>query len=110
MSIQIKSLTSSAPVLDNSQSAANDNFNVIPSANQVYTLYMAPKDPNKTAIVKSIRLVNSHATATVKVSIYFNRPNSAGLNRRRFLAPVDMSLVPGTAFVDDGEITLEPGD
>jgi hypothetical protein len=112
MSLQIKSLGAGAPVLDNSLSAPNDNFNVIPTPNAVYILYTAANETNnrKTTIVKGIRLVNSHASATVKVSLYFNRPNSVGQNRRRLVAPPDLTLAPGGVFVDDGEITLEPGD
>jgi len=113
MSIQIKSLTlSTGPVKDTSLAATLDPFNVLPTANDVYTLYTAENGATlkKSAIVKGIRLVNSHATATVKVSLYFNRPNSAGQNRRRFIAPPDLTLTPGGTFVDDGEITLDPGD
>src|ERR1043166_918611 len=115
MSLQIKSLTTAtgAPTLDNSSAAPNDNFNLIPTANAVYTLYSAANDSTnnnkKTAIVKGIRMVNTH-TATVKVILYFNRPNASGQYRRRFLAPVDIALAPGLSFIDDGEITLEPGD
>ena len=84
MSTQIKSLTNGAPAKDNSIAASADSFNIIPTANQVYDLYTAPNDltNKKTAIVKSIRVINTHATNTVKVNLYFNRPNASGQNRR----------------------------
>ncbi len=113
MSIQIKSLTVGAPTIDNALAAQNDNFNVIPSANTVYDLYIAPNDvPNKnvkTTIVKAIRLVNTGATS-VTINLYFNRPNASGLYRRRLISPVNMSLPAGFLFIDNDEITLEPGD
>lgn len=111
MSLQIKSLTVSAPTVDNSLAAQNDSFNTIPTANTVYDLYSAPTDPNtkKAAIVKSIRLANTH-TATVKVTLYFMRPNSSGAYRRRLLTPVDLPLTANYVYIDDSEITLEPGD
>src|SRR5262245_57105755 len=108
MSVQIKSLSNTAPTIDTSCPAQNDSFNIIPTANAVYNLYTAAN--NKSAIVKSIRLVNTHATVTVKVTLYFNRPNSTGLHRRRVISPVDLSMTPGFLYVDNDEITLEPGD
>ena len=59
--------------------------------------------------MKSIRLVNTHS-ATVKVNLYFNRPNATGQYRRRLIGPVDITLAPGLSFIDDSEVTLEPGD
>lgn len=112
MSIQIKSLTTGTPVKDTSQVSPMDTFNLIPSKDDVYSLYVAAKetDNKKTAIVKGLRLVNTH-TAAVTISIYFNRPNPAtGQYRRRLIAPADIVLAAGCAFIDDSEITLEPGD
>jgi hypothetical protein len=64
-------------------------------------LYTVPL--NKTAIVKSIRLVNTGgAPATVNL---FVRRSTTGTSYR--IAPKDMSLAPGAAYVDDSEITLE---
>ena len=60
--------------------------------------------------MKSIRLVNTHTTATVKVTLYLNRPNAAGQHQRRVISPVDLSMTPGFLYVDNDEITLEPGD
>jgi hypothetical protein len=112
MSVEIKSLTNTTPTKDTSLGAPLDTFNLIPTANEVYDLYSAPKDAinTKAAIVKSIRLINTHATATVKVNLYFNRPNAIGQNRRRPLITTDTALLPGFSLIDEGEITLEPGD
>ena|SRR2546421_695165 len=111
MSVQIKSLSNTAPTVDTSFAAPNDNFNVIPGANVVYDLYTAFSDPanKKTAIVKSIRLVNTSA-GSVKINLYFTRPNATGQYRRRQISPVDMTLQAGYVFIDDDEVTLEPGD
>jgi len=112
MSVQIKSLTNDPPVKDTSLAAPNDPFNVIATANEVYSLYTAANEETnkKSTIVKGIRLANTHATAAVKVTLYFNRANAAGLNRRRLLSPPDVQLPAGFTYIDDGEITLEPGD
>jgi hypothetical protein len=112
MSVLIKSLTNGTPTVDGSSAAQNDSFNLLQNANTVYNLYSAPNtSPTiRAAIVKGIRLVNTHATTTVKVTVYFNRPNAFGQNRRRLLTPVDMSLPPNFVYVDDTEVTLEPGD
>jgi hypothetical protein len=113
MAIQVKSLTVDPPKLDTALAAQNDPFNVIPVANVVYDLYTATNNPStqvfKSAIVKSIRLVNTH-TGEVKVTLYFNRPNANGQHRRRLLTPQDMSLPANYVYFDDDEITLEPGD
>jgi hypothetical protein len=112
MAIQIKSLNNGeAPVKDTSIAAMTDNFNKILTANEVYDLYSAPSTPGgrKSAIVKSIRVVNTH-TSTVTVNLYFCRPNSSGQNRRRQLSPVDLALGAGQVYIEDDEITLEPGD
>lgn len=64
-------------------------------------LYFVPV--NKTAIVKSIRLVNTgSAAATVNL---FVRRSTTGTSYR--IAPKDMALAAGAAYVDDSEITLE---
>ena len=62
------------------------------------------------AIAKTIRLVNTHATNAVKVSLYYNKPNANGQNRRRLLAPADILLPAGTTYIDDSELTLDLGD
>jgi len=120
MSVLIRSLTSLDPTTqpkpESKCPACPDFFNIIPAAMPtcVYTLYSAPNDtatPNKkAAIVKSIRLINIHPTATVKVTLYFNRPNASGNYRRRLLTPADMALAPNFVYIDDSELTLEPGD
>jgi hypothetical protein len=113
MSVQIKSLSNSAPTKDISLAAPLDTFNIIPTANEVYTLYSAPNDSinsnKKAAIVKSIRLVNILAQ-TVNISLYLNRPTASGQNRRRLLAPKNLPIPQSGAYIDDAEITLEPGD
>ena len=107
MSLQIKSLTVGAPTVDNSMVAQNDSFNCIPTAGPIYDLYTAPT--GKAAIIKSIRLANTH-TATVKVTLFFMRPNSSGACRRRLLTPVELPLTANYVYIDDSEITLESGD
>src|SRR5258708_35293755 len=107
MAIQVKELTNAAPTLDNSLPAQNDNFNVIPSANSVYDIYTVATA--KAAVVKAIRFVNV-ASGSVKINIYFMRPNSTGQSRRRQLSPVDLSLAAGFLYIDETEITLEAGD
>jgi hypothetical protein len=112
MSLQIKSLTSGLPTKDIASAApSTDSFNLIPSANDVYTLYSAAKETSdrKSAIVKGLRFVNTHDD-DVTISLYFNRPNATGQFRRRLLAPANIVLTAGSSFIDDSEITLEPGD
>jgi hypothetical protein len=109
MSVQIKALTIPIPVMDDPgmpATGADADFNLIPEANKVFTLYMAPT--GKSAILKGMRFVNTH-TAAVTVSVWFNRP-VGDKYRRRLLAPADMSLSAGFTYIDEGEITLEPGD
>lgn len=66
-------------------------------------LYTTPV--NKTAIVKSIRLVNTTASA-VTVNLYVRRGTSGTQFR---IAPVSMSLPAYGMYVDEAEITLEGG-
>lgn len=112
MSVLIKSLTNGTPPVDTAVAAPSDFTNMLPGANTVYDLYSAPNTSlvKRAAIVKSIRLVNTHASATAKVTIWFNRPNSNGQYRRRLLTPADMPLPPNVVYSDDSEIALEPGD
>jgi hypothetical protein len=46
----------------------------------------------------------------VNFSLYLNRPTMSGQNRRRLLAPKNLTIPQGGAYIDDAEITLEPGD
>lgn len=110
MSVQIKSLTNGVPTPDTSPDIA-DSFNTIPAANTVHDIYTAPKGSsvNRAAVVKGIRLVNIKAE-TVNISLYFNRPDQDGRSRRRLLAPKGMGLLAGATYIDDGEISMEPGD
>ena len=66
-------------------------------------LYTTPI--NKTAIVKSIRLVNT-TSAAVTVNLYLRR-GSSGTQYR--IGPVSMSLPANSLYVDETEITLEGG-
>lgn len=76
---------------------------VLPSANPVVEADLYPVPLNKTAIVKSIRLVNTgNGTATINL---FVRRATGGTSYR--IAPKDLSLAPGVAFIDDSEVTLE---
>src|SRR5947208_2996818 len=113
MSVIIKALTTTtgAPVLDKSLAAQNDFFNLLQTPNVVYDIYSPPNDATakRAAIVKAIRIANTH-TANVKITLYVNRPNASGLNRRRLLTPADMTLGPNQVYVDESELTLEPGD
>lgn len=113
MSVLIKSLTLGPPVADITAAATNDYFNVIQAANTVYDLYTAPNETSakRAAIVNSIRVANTHS-ANVKITFYVNRPTAAtnGFHRRRLLTPIDMTLGPNQIYVDETELTLEPGD
>jgi hypothetical protein len=62
-----------------------------------------PVPVNKTAIVKSIRLVNT-GTAPVAINLFVRRA-TGGTSYR--IVPKDLTLAPGAAFVDETEITLE---
>lgn len=107
MSVLIKSLTIGLPVIDTQQDAGADLFNLLNTANAIYDLYVAPSE----AIVKSIRIMNTHPTAIVKVTLFWNSPNPNGMNsRRRRLTPLDMQMQPNSVYVDDSEITLQAGN
>jgi hypothetical protein len=114
MAVQVRSLTVGSPTIDNSLAAPNDNLNVVPTANTVYDLYIARSDSTnniyKTAVISNIRLVNTSLASAVTINLYFMRLNSMGQNRRRLISPVNLSLAAGLMYVDDDEITLEPGD
>jgi len=61
----------------------------------------------KAAIVKNIRLVNT-GPASVTVNLFVKRADAGSAAGGGFrIAPKDLSLAPGAAFVDDSEITLE---
>jgi hypothetical protein len=66
-------------------------------------LYAVPED--KTAIVKSIRIVNTDTSART-LNIYYRK---SGSTSRRIL-PKDLSLPAGACFEDDLEITMEGED
>ena len=77
----------------------------LPNAtNPIYTSPVGP--PALTTIVKSIRLVNTAATAAT-VNLYLTR--SAGGNARH-LIPNNMTIPAGGLAIDDQEITMSSGD
>ena len=108
MSVEVKILTLEPPTQDTS-SASSINFNSIPTSTgaEVYDLYVV--GANKTAIVKSLRFVNTH-TADVELTVYLMRPDGSSDHQRVLLTPEDMTLTPGFVYVDEAEITLEADD
>ena len=58
---------------------------------------------NKAAIVKSIRLVNTSGSASATVNLFAKR--GSGTSYR--IAPLNLILAPGAAFIDNEELTLE---
>jgi hypothetical protein len=61
----------------------------------------------KAAIVKNVRLVNTGGSA-VTVNLFLKRAAAASPAGGGFrIAPKDMNLAPGVAFIDDSEVTLE---
>jgi hypothetical protein len=73
---------------------------VVPVTNEA-DIYPVPM--NKTAIVKSIRLVNTGAVS-VAINLFVRRATTGTSYR---IVPKDLTLAPGAAFVDETEITLE---
>ena len=65
-------------------------------------LYQAPA--KTAAIVKNMRFVNTGAAA-ITINVWFKR----GSNTYRVL-PKDLSIAPGQLFLDNDELTLDPGD
>ena len=58
----------------------------------------------KAQIVKSMRIVNKHATDPVTLNIYVN---SGGDPTEKLVSPQNLSLAAGQMYVDDSEIVLE---
>ena len=59
----------------------------------------------KVQMIKSIRLVNKHASAAAALNV------SAGLSpNERLVSPQNMSLGPGQMYQDDGEFILNSND
>lgn len=56
----------------------------------------------KARIIKSMRFVNTHATANATLNIYIVA--AAG---QKLISPSNLSLGPGQMYVDDSELTLE---
>ena len=59
----------------------------------------------KALIVKNIRLVNTHSTTAINVTL---NANIGGTNRK--VSPAEVSLAPKQMYMDDQEITLETGN
>jgi hypothetical protein len=76
--------------------------NTLPTPSEA-DLYAVPA--GKSAIVKSLRLVNT-GTSTAVVNLWFRRGTSSSGTSYRII-PKDLNLAPGAAFVDDSELTLE---
>jgi hypothetical protein len=55
----------------------------------------------KTRIVKSLRLVNAHASAAATINVYLNAGSDV------LISPSNLSLGAGQVYVDDQEITME---
>lgn len=73
---------------------------VVPVATEA-DIYPVPT--NKTAIVKSIRLVNT-GSSSVAVNLFVRRATGGASYR---IIPKDLLLAPGAAFIDESELTLE---
>ena len=58
----------------------------------------------KAQIVKSVRLVNKHASLPVTLNVYVN---SGGTPAEKMISPQNLSLGAGQMYVDDSEIALE---
>ena len=58
----------------------------------------------KAVIVKNMRFVNKGTSAAATLSVFFT-----GTGQRNIIPP-GLSLLPGMAFIDDQELTLEAGD
>lgn len=61
-----------------------------------------PVPAGKTAIVKSMRFVNTH-TSAITINVYYKKKDGTA----RKLLPANISLAAGAALIDDSEITLE---
>jgi hypothetical protein len=85
-------------------------------------IYLAPRNgiesaaASKAAVLKTIRLVNSHDEA-VAMKLWFvpytpSDPydEDAGNPNRRPIFPKTMSLEPGQMLIEEAELTLSPGD
>jgi hypothetical protein len=62
--------------------------------------------PGKAQIIKSMRFANTNTSAPVTLNLYFARSSPPELQ----IAPKNLSIAAGQIYVDDTEITLEPGD
>jgi hypothetical protein len=120
MSVQIKNLTS-VVTPRNADTRADDpgvgvKFNRIPLDGNIYDLYAAPNSTTakKTAILKSLRVTNTH-DAPVVIDLYYaddvivGTMVSTNLCRRRRIAPPLVRLAVGFTYIEDGEVTVEPG-
>lgn len=67
-------------------------------------LYTVPA--GKTAIVKSMRFVNTNDTTSYTMKIYYKRNSGTA----RLILPKDLSIAPKALVLDNDEITMEAGD
>ena len=72
----------------------------------VNTLTTTDVESGKVQVIKSIRLVNKHATASEVFTTFSAGPTGT----EAFVAPQNLSLGPGQAYVDDVEIVLKTSD
>ena len=64
-------------------------------------IYAVPA--NKAAIVKNLRLVNTHTTQASTVNLYIKR----GTATKRSICQVDLPIAAKAAYIDDKELTLQ---
>jgi hypothetical protein len=119
MSVQIKNLTSilQPRIADmRADTGTGVKLNRIPLDGNIYDLYAAPNSTTikKAAIVKSLRVTNTH-DAPVVIDLFYTDDVVVGTTvsalecRRRRIAPPLVRLSVGFAYIEDGEITVEPG-
>jgi hypothetical protein len=73
--------------------------NISPGNNAQYTV-----GSNKTAVVKSVRLVNKSTTASNTINLVLTVSSTDYQ-----VSPLNLVLAAGAAYVEDAEITMEGG-
>ena len=79
--------------------------------NDLLTLYASNSNKvpaGKAIIVKSVRLANTSATATRKITVYYLSGLSGATNKAA--SPKDLTLAPGTMVILDDELMLVTDD
>ena len=112
MSIQIKSLTMTVPTKELSLAAPLDTFNTVPTANEVYDLLHGTQLRRLRALGHcQNHPAGKHPCHQCREGVVvLQQAHANGQNRRRLLAPADILLPAGTTYIDDSELTLDPGD